>query len=311
MKKFSYFVFTLLAVFCFTLIAFASPTTYDRNDYDNYGVNKKWKITSSNKDNVLNTYYVDASEKIYDFAGVLTNKEKELLKEKIDDFIEKYNTDFVILIDDYEYDKDSDNEDYAADFYDYNDFGIDYEYYDGILLFRNTYSLDPYYDMYTFGNAQLYFIGTSRYDIILDGIYSDLHMGNYYSGLSDYIEYVDLYFGLGMPEVASNYHINKNGYITKNFSINYILIIVISAIATAIIIGVMVSKNKMVKKATEAREYLDKSNSLINARNVLISDNTTRTYIPPSTSSGGSGGSFHSSGGSSGGGHSSGGGRHG
>jgi hypothetical protein len=34
-----------------------------------YGVNKKWKITESNINNVKSTKYVDSSEKIYDFPS--------------------------------------------------------------------------------------------------------------------------------------------------------------------------------------------------------------------------------------------------
>ena len=46
----------------------------------------------------------------------------------------------IILIDDLPYTSDSENEDYASDFYDYNDFGLDLDKnYSGVLLFRNTY----------------------------------------------------------------------------------------------------------------------------------------------------------------------------
>ena len=55
------------------------------------------------------------------------------------------------------YNYDSKNEEFAADFYDYNDFGLNFDKYNGILLLRNNYSSDRYYDIYTFGDAQLYF----------------------------------------------------------------------------------------------------------------------------------------------------------
>ena len=48
----------------------------ERTESNNYGVNKKWKITESNINNVKSTKYVDSSEKIYDFSNVLNEEEK-------------------------------------------------------------------------------------------------------------------------------------------------------------------------------------------------------------------------------------------
>ena len=65
----------------------------------------------------------------------------------------------------------------------------------------------------------------------------------------------------------------------------------------------------MVKKATEAKEYLSDENINIKARREkFISTHTSKVNISSSSSGGGH---LHSSSGSSGGGHSSGGGRHG
>ena len=36
----------------------------ERTESNNYGVNKKWKITESNINNIKSTKYVDSSEKI-------------------------------------------------------------------------------------------------------------------------------------------------------------------------------------------------------------------------------------------------------
>ena len=64
MKKFILiFILTLLIP-----INVKAVETYDRTTLDNYGVNKKWNITSSNVNNVLNTYKVNSNEKVYDFS---------------------------------------------------------------------------------------------------------------------------------------------------------------------------------------------------------------------------------------------------
>ena len=73
----------------------------------------------------------------------------------------------------------------------------------------------------------------------------------------------------------------------------------------------IVTKNKMVKKATEANDYVDKSNIVFNTRTDVMTGSFT-THYTIQHDSGGSGGGGHSShSGSSGGGHGGGGGRHG
>lgn len=297
--------------------------TCDRSDMENYGVNKKWEVKSSNLKYILETPCVDSSVKLYDFSDVLTDEEEDELKTKINSFINTYNTELVIVTYNLPYSYDEENEDFAADFYDFNDFGINYPLYDGILLFRNTYEADPYYDMYTFGDAQLYFI-QSRYDVILDGIYNELHEGNYLRGFTHFINYVNQYYASGKPGDASNYYIDDNGYASEKrigfvnsdttVMLPYGPMILVSGIVTLIVILIMISKNKMVKKAYGANDYLVKNSiNYTERRDDFVSTHTTSWTESDSSSGGGGGGggSFHSSGGHSGGGHSSGGGRHG
>ena len=292
----------------------AEVVTQDRTTLENYGVNKKWKITESNKQNILSTPKVDASEKIYDFENVLTDEEKVKLKEQIDNYMEKTGFELIIVIKNLPYSSEKVNEDYAADFYDYNDFGLELNKYGGTLLLRNTYEQDPYYDFYMFGDAQLYYQGEGRNDNILDSIYNDLHSGKYQAGFSYYINQLGYYYDKGISKELENYYVDDMGYLKKHpakYKVPYLFIILFSGILTIIIMAIMVSRNKMIKKATGAREYLDKASTNITQKNdYLISSHTTHHIISSSSSSGGGGG-FHSSSGSSGGGHSSGGGRHG
>ena len=76
----------------------AEVVTQDRTNLENYGVKKKWKITEANKDNILRTPKVDASEKIYDFENVLTDTEKSTLKEEIDKYMERTGFELIIVI---------------------------------------------------------------------------------------------------------------------------------------------------------------------------------------------------------------------
>lgn len=311
MKMIKKILFCLIICFSFLTMSNASVNTCDRNELDNYGVNKKWEITNSNKSNVLNTPCVDASEKIYDFANILSETEEELLYDEIMKFINKYDTELIFVTVNMAYSYDEKNEEYAADFYDYNDFGIDFDNYDGILLLRNAYVNDPYYDMYTFGEAQLYF-DQNRYDDILDGIYYNFKSKIYFTGYMNFINYINYYYEQGTAYNQNEYYVDDMGYIRQYFVPPLGVSFFGAGIMTLGILTYLTKKNKMVKKASVARDYLDK-NSIVftNKEDIFLTSSTVR-HVHTSSS----GGSGRSSGGgsrsaSSGGGHSRGGGRHG
>ncbi len=288
----------------------AEVTTYNREELKNYGVNKKWNINTNNKDNILKTYAVDSNQKIYDFSNVLTDEEEQKLTERMHNFTEKYKIDIVILTDNYQYTEDSQNTTFATDFYDYNDFGINYKKYDGVMLFRNTYEQNPYFDAYSFGNAQLYFYDT-RLSNTLDYIYDDIHSEAYYSGFNKFIDKMEEYYNEGK---LTDYYVDESGFLQKQKTASYYLkmiglSMIIALVITGIIIYILIKKNKMVLKATKATVYMNKEKSKItNVQDNFITSNTTSYVISSDTSSGGG---HSSSGGSSGGGFSSGGGRHG
>lgn len=288
----------------------AEVKTYNREELKNYGVNKKWNINTNNKDNILKTYAVDSNQKVYDFSNILTDEEEQKLTDRMNSFTEKYKIDIVILTDNYQYTEDSQNTTFATDFYDYNDFGINYEKYDGVMLFRNTYEQNPYFDAYSFGNAQLYFYDT-RLSNTLDYIYDDIHSEAYYSGFNKFIDKMEEYYNEGK---LTDYYVDESGFLQKQKTASYYLKMIglsmlIALVITGIIIYILIKKNKMVLKATKATAYMNKEKSKItNVQDNFITSNTTSYVISSDTSSGGG---HSSSGGSSGGGFSSGGGRHG
>ena len=224
-------------------------------------------------------------------------------------FIEYTNMDMVFVSIDMPYSYDSKNEDFAADFYDYNDFGLDFDNNSGILLLRNNYSSDRYYDIYTFGDAQLYF-NKSRYDDILDGIYSDFVNKKYLDGISSFISKCSYYYDKGYASDYSHAYIDSDGYIQYNFYVPVIPCLCVSIFITLIVMLILVNKNRMIRKATTASEYLNKDSiNYTQHLDQFINSHTTHYTVSSSSGGGGSFGGSHS--GSSGGGHSSGGGRHG
>lgn len=283
----------------------------ERTEDNNYGVNKKEiEITSSNKSNILTTPYVDASEHIYDFADILTDEEEEDLYKSVQEFINKTGMDMVILTDAKSYYSDRQNETYATDFYDYNDFGLNIENYSGVLLYRNAYVSDPYYNVYMFGNAQLYY-DYDRSEAMLDAIYSDMRSKNYLEAFESFIKIYTNYYEDGIPSSMKNYAINSMGFMYQKYTYPWMWALFVSSISSLIYAIVFIGRNKMVKKAREAKDYLnDEDVDMYKTVDQFIRTHTS-SYTTSSSSGSSGGGGGHSSGGSSGMGHSSGGGRHG
>ena len=283
-----------------------------RSEENNYGVNKRWTIDSNNMSNVMETPYVDASLKIYDYANILSEEEEVKLRNLINEFMSDKKMDMVVLTVDMPYSVDSENEDYATDFYDYNDFGLDFEHYSGVLLYRNVYSEDPFFNIYTFGEGQLYY-DYYRCEGMLDDIYPYFYKGyNYYQGIWTFIQECESYYNQGYDD--TKYYLSPEGEMLEypaKYKVPYFISVIIGGVSSALSVWGMAGKNKMVKKAVQADDYLNKSKITYSEKtDNLVNSITTHHIISDSSSSGGHGGGFSHSG-SSGGFHGGGGGRHG
>ena len=297
---------TLIALFLFMTPIYAQivgPNSegYDRNSDNNYGVSKFSEL--KDEEAVKNTPYVDPSLKIYDYADILTTEEEKELKELIGGFIEQTGLDFVFVSTNFAYNNDYMNEEEAMNFYDYNDFGMNLTHHGGLILFRNTWATDPYYSSVLTGEAQLY-CDEDCNDYLLDNIYNDFHSGNYKGGITNYIHMFNSRYEQGYD--PNERHIDENGSLVKVGKLNPIPSFITGAVATILGMLGLVNKNKMVKKASNANDYLVESSiEFLNKKDQFINSTTTQTRVS-SSSSGGS----HRGFGSSGAGHISGG-RHG
>ena len=300
MKK----LIVLILTFFFSLTLIKAVNTIPRTD-DDLGVNKKWNITEKNIQNVKRTLRVDAKEKVYDFAAILTDEQIKNLVTKINDYVSKTNMDMVILTTDLEL-NDYELEDYAADFYDYNDFGLNFPKYSGIILIINMNSFNRFFNIYTFGEAQTYY-DYNRCEYILDYIFDDIKAGNYLSGFTKFIEKSETYFERGKIETIE---VDDNGFINIKhvYRIPWILAIFVASIVTLITMIILFKKNKMIKKETQASVYTDKNSIVFKNKVDKFLHSHTSSYVMSDNSSSGGHSSSHS--GSSGGGHGGGGGRH-
>lgn len=280
----------LLISFIFIISpVYASTNTYERTE-DNYRVDSWVNVTDSNRNIILTTPSVDESEKVYDFANLLDENEEKLILNSINEFISKYDMDMVIVTID-------SNPRYSAqkfsdDFYDYNSFGKN-KTRDGVLFLIDMDTRNFYIS--TTGEAiRLY--NDYRINAILDYVEPYIKDENYYEAVSSFIQKSAYYANSGIPSGNVNSYINEKGDIVYYKKINYFFSVVGSLIITAIVIAILVNKNKMIKKATNANLYFNKDLAKITEKNdKFLTTHTTSVSLSSSSGGSGSGSSTHSS----------------
>ena len=291
MKK----IFVLfISLFLLVLPVYASTNTYSRTTTD-LKVPKKIKYKSSMEHNVLLTPSVNANEKIYDFAELLTEEEEKQLYDKVKEFIANTNLDLAIVTINTNV-KDSTQE-YADDFYDYNDFSID-----GLAFVIDMQNRIFYIS--TAGKAMLYY-DDYRIEYILSALDQEMYNHEYFNACNTLISQLTEYYNNGFSDNADKYVVIGTQIYRKT---PYLLLSIIAVVSATIGTLILALRNKKIKLATNSNDYFDnKSFEITKDTKEFISSNTSRVYIPPADSDGGgsSGGGFHS--GSSGASHGGGG----
>lgn len=291
MKK----IFVLfISLFLLVLPVYASTNTYSRTTTD-LKVPKKIKYKSSMEHNVLLTPSVNANEKIYDFAELLTEEEEKQLYDKVKEFIANTNLDLAIVTINTNV-KDSTQE-YADDFYDYNDFSID-----GLAFVIDMQNRIFYIS--TAGKAMLYY-DDYRIEYILSALDQEMYNHEYFNACNTLISQLTEYYNHGFSDNADKYVVIGTQIYRKT---PYLLLSIIAVVSATIGTLILALRNKKIKLATNSNDYFDnKSFEITKDTKEFISSNTSRVYIPPADSDGGgsSGGGFHS--GSSGSSHGGGG----
>lgn len=248
---------------------------------------------------ILNVKAIDTSDKVYDFANVLTPTEKEQLKELIDEYIKDYNMDMAVVTVRY-HDYKSTME-YADSFYDINHFGIgDTE--DGLICVIDFSTGHDDFWISTKGNAIIMY-DDARINSILDAMDVVYYRNktDYYNMFKAFIDKSTYYASYGIPKSNQHVKLDINGrpYMERPFP--WMGISIISLIVSSVTVLVLIKRNKMVHKATNADLYLDKETvNITNRKDQFITTATTRVRISSSSTSGGGhagGSSFHSSGG--------------
>ncbi len=252
------------------------------------------------------------TERVYDYADVLTAEEEENLRLRIAQTEEKIRCDLVIVtinlsvLEHYGYGENTDYNwesammAYADDFYDQNLYGYDRACGDGALLLDNWYLAgtgDSEAGSWLGTCGRVYNTYSSHMiDDLLDEVYYDLDEP--YEAYLEYIEHME-------------YYMSDDGY-SVNPTVSVGTCLVLALIPAAIFVGIHL-KNKEGTKTTTQNTYVDKENNgsavFRIQRDDLIDKKVTSIRID--TGSGGGGGGSRSRSGGGGGHRSSGGVRHG
>lgn len=267
----SIFICNIQVTFAVNMQKSNNSTSYYLNDIDVNNI--------KNSTNSTYTPKVDASKKIYDYANLLSDDEEKELFNKIENFIDEYNMDLVIVtIND---NNKSSSMAYADDFYDYNDFGIG-DKNDGILFLIDM----DYRKMWISTTGNAINIYDSYIDSILDDCYSYITNKNYYkcaitfinSSVDSYEKYVDLY--------------EKH----KRFKwiFGFVLACIVSLIIPTVFCLYKKSKHKAIKLATDADTYLIKSSfHLTKSEDKFSHSHTSKIHKSTSSGSGSGSGGTH------------------
>jgi len=277
MKKIGMFI--LLFFFLFPVVVEATPNIYGR-DKDNLQIWDSIEVTEDNIEDILTTFKVDETKKVYDFAELFTEEEEQKMLEEITSYIELYHMDMVIVT--IRENNKKSTEAYVQDFYDYNYFGKN-DTYDGIIygidMDKRTITLQ------TIGKAQLFY-DDERINKILDNAYESVLMEKYALSGNSFIKDAKKYAQSGIPSSNHDYTINQNGDMVKIKKVNWTLTILGSLLIPSLTVFIFISKHKGIHLKTEANDYLDKSKVEYSpAVDVFVSTHTTRVPIPKSTSS--------------------------
>lgn len=261
----------------------ASTRTEERTNND-LKVEADVNVTSSNKYKILQTPKVDETEKIYDFADLLTPSEEENLYIEIEKFIEKYNLDMVIVT--INENNKSSAMNYADDFYDYNNFGKGKQN-NGLLFLIDMDTREMWIS--TTGKA-IKVYSDSKIDSILDYTYNKISVKDYYGCASQFITSATKYANASLGAGAI-----------------FLKVCIIPGIITICVIGFGLSKHRTVHKQNSADMYTKSVRGndglvLITNKDDYIRSHTSRSRRSSDSSSGGSSTHSGSSGSSHGGG---------
>ncbi len=225
--------------------------------------------------------------RLVDEAGLLTDDEQESLLSKLDSVSEKHKFEVVVVT--MASIGDSYPDDFADDYYDYNNYGYN-DSRDGILLLVSMEDRDWHISTTGYGITAFTDAGI---EYISDKFLTDLSAGNYFAAFDTFVEECDSFI-----KHARNDEAYDVGNMPKRY--NAFLIIggsVLAGLLTAIIVVVIfVGQLKSVRAQKTAAEYIVSGSMKIeDSRDIYLYSNVSKRARPKQTSSSSGGSSTHTS----------------
>lgn len=254
---------------------FASTKVNIRTE-GNYYVPSDVVVTESNKNAILSTPSVNAEEKIYDFAEILTDVEEETLFKNIKHFTSSTNIDYVIVT--AKKNNKASSKDYTKDFYNYNNFGND-----GIILLIDRDKNGIY--MSTFGKAVELF-SDERMEPILKNVFELTKKKKFYDACKSFTTSISEIVKIGTVKDGEVVKVGEDGTVKVSKDLHVVSVLLFSLLGTGIIIGILVLRCKMVRKATSARDYLNKDTmKIVDISEMFLGTRTFKASLTSSTGS--------------------------
>ena len=254
MKRLKVILFVLL-ILC-PIPVFASTRTYTRTR-ENPLVPDGIELTEEVYQEIMSTPAVDATEKIYDYADLLDDREENLVYKDITNYIRTTKIDAIIVtiknINGVSLDR------FASNFYQYNMFSKD-----GIIFIIHMGGEKPELYIKSFGEGDSK--AFSQYDDnrktkILYMANKYILKGKYYDGMECYIRSL---LGFYDAKASANYHIEEDGTVIKDIPWIEIIIIVVSFTFIGTLIFLFkIHNNNVLKSKDDLKEKIDDSTFLL------------------------------------------------
>ena len=225
---------------------------------------------------------------VYDDAALLTPEEIETLESELDAAGEKTGWNMLMLTTDDTNGKTT--QEYADDFFDYNDYGMG-EDKSGIL-FLITMS-ERKWCISTHGEAIQIFTDAGQ-EYMTDNFGSYLSDGEYYEGFMKFADLCEEF--IIQAQSGEPYDVENLPEETIPFYMIFLISLVVGFVIALIVTGVMRSRMKTVHMKPDAADYMKDGSLHINrSRDIFLYHQVTRTAKPKEESSGGGGSSTHTS----------------
>ena len=227
------------------------------------------------------------TERLADFADLLDDGQEEELEAKLDQVSEDYGCDVVVVTE--ETLDGAVPQDYADDFFDYNDYGMGDDN-SGILLLLTM--SERKWKMSTHGDAIRIFTDAGQ-EYMSDKFVSSLTDGDYYEGFTEFADLCEEFIiqaQNGEPYDVENMpddSISAGFLFLMSLAVGFVLALIVSV--------VMRCQMKTVHMKPDAADYMKAGSLHINrSRDMFLYNHVTRTAKPKNEDSGG-GSSTHTS----------------